>query len=152
MNHTVSDIMSRKLVTVTPATSVDELMKLFAEKDITGAPVVDAQHKLVGVVSFSDMARPEMQREPHQVEYYVNPSWRSVEVTEVDDRQRTVEDIYTRLVISCDAGDSLERAADLMLDHGIHRLIVTAEGKVVGVVTSTDMIREFRAQLRAARA
>ncbi len=145
----VRELMTTKVGVVSEDTSVAELAKVLAKHQITGAPVVDEQKKLVGVVSLSDVARSAPADGPHKVCYYANPSWSGVDIPESD--QRRVGDIMTHIVIHVDAEDELERAAELMVNHGIHRVIVTHQKKIVGVITSMDMVKEFLERMRAAK-
>lgn len=115
----VREVMTEDVVTVTPSMTVETVASLLRKKMISGAPVTDAEGNLVGVVSTSDLGE---QVQPH---------------TEVGD-------IMTRLVIDVDEEADLRKVADLMLSFRIHRVIVTREKKVVGLVSCLDLLRELR--------
>ena len=123
-NMKISELMTREALVVTKDIPVDRMIQLFAKHEITGAPVIDAQGEMVGVVSLTDV-------------------YRKSEVS-------TVADIMTHLLICAEESDDIEVAADLMVNHGIHRVVVTRDGKVTGVITAGDLIKEFRNRLKAA--
>ena len=145
----VEDLMSKEVLVVREDTPVDRMIKLFRKHEITGAPVIDASQHLKGVVSLSDLFRAEKSHDSH--EFYLNPSWSMVPHHHDSEYSSTVKDIMTKLVIQVDADDDIERACDLMVDLGIHRLVVTRAGKVAGNISSGDLVREFRNRLKAAR-
>lgn len=147
----IADLMSQDVVTVRPETPVSEMKDLFHKHTISGAPVADAHGNLLGVVSLSDLSREKPVEEPKEVAFYANPSWGTIRFPTAGGDTQTVADIMTNLVISADQDEDLERAADLMVNHGIHRVIVTSAGKVVGVVSSFDLVKEFRNQMKAAK-
>lgn len=145
----VEGLMTKEVLVVDEDTDVKRMVKLFHKHNITGAPVVGADGKLKGVVSLSDLFRTEKAQETH--EFYLNPSWSIVPRRETPESKAKVADIMTNLVISVEAQDDIERACDLMTMHAIHRLVVTRQGKVVGMISSGDLVREFRDRLRVAK-
>ena len=145
----IEELASAEVMVVREDTSVERMLQLFAKHNITGAPVIDGNGELKGVVSLSDLFRTDEAQESH--EFYLNPSWSTVPHHEVSASLAKVADIMTRLVIIIEADESVERACDLMTNHGIHRLVVTRQGKVIGMVSSGDLVREFRDRLRAER-
>lgn len=146
----VEQLMSKEVLVVREDTTVERMLQLFKKHDITGAPVINEHRELKGVVSLSDTYRARKKHDESH-EFYLNPSWSTVPHEEVSEDGSTVGDIMTHLVIFVEADDDIERACDLMVMHGIHRIVVTSEGKVVGVISSADLVREFRDRLRAAR-
>jgi CBS domain-containing protein len=55
--------------------------------------------------------------------------------------QYTVADVMTRDVLSQPSGTTLKKAAQYMLDRGIHRILVIDDGELQGIVTVTDIVR-----------
>lgn len=145
----IEELMTKEVKVVGMDTSVEQMMKLFSKHGITGAPVIDEDKKLKGVVSLSDLFRTEKVGESH--EFYLNPSWSFVPHEQAAQTTAKVSDIMTKLVISVEADEDIERACDLMTDLGIHRLVVTRQGHVVGMISSADLVAEFRSRLRAAK-
>jgi CBS domain-containing protein len=163
----LSDIMTPEVVTVTPETTLREAVELLTEKHISGAPVVSG-HQVVGVVSASDIlefaaSMPERRPwtdEPNDEEsertdlppgsYYTNLF--SGDGTDVVDRfggsanlgeldAHTVEEVMTRDAIALSPNHSVGAAAELMRGRSIHRVLVIQDGKLVGIVSTLDLVR-----------
>lgn len=116
----VSQVMTRSVITVRLDDSVDHVARLFLERNISGAPVVDGDGHPVGVVSKTDLLRAEHER----------------------DTVKVVEHVMTPLNFSLPESAPLSQAAALMAYEGFHRLtIVDATGAMVGVVSSLDILR-----------
>lgn len=117
-SKTAADIMTKRVVTVTPRTSIKQLAALLAKRKISGAPVVDDPRKkqLVGIVSEADiLAKPRGAR-------YVSQIMKTKVVT-----------------VSPDA--PVEEIARLLAKHKIKRVPVVEEGKVVGIVSRADIVK-----------
>ena len=144
----VGQIMHRQVVSISADTIVGDAARLFVEHRISGAPVVDAQGKLLGVVSLVDIARalPKLRAEP--VIWNCRPDfYRDVwddEVAHVSvpkECSLKVRDVMSRNAFTVDESEPIGEAANLMLEAGIHRLIVTSNGKMVGIISSMDILR-----------
>lgn len=131
----VKDVMTEGVITVSASTPVDEVMELFTRKGITGAPVVDDIGKMVGVLSRSDVARHW-----YLAGEAVAMGYRSSEAA----RSYTAGDVMTPFLFSVTPEDDVTKMVDVMLASGIHRMIVTREGIPVGVVTTMDLVRDYR--------
>lgn len=145
----VREVMQTEVLTVRPHTPVKELVAGLEKHGITGVPVVNAEGELVGVVSFSDVARKSAVSDSvHHCEYYVNPSWGTVDLITPEHGDKTVEEIMTKLVLDIDEDADLLQATELMTNFRIHRLIVTRQKKVVGVLSSSDLVKVLRDLLK----
>ncbi|RMF69348.1 MAG: CBS domain-containing protein [Calditrichaeota bacterium] len=152
---TAKDIMNPEVITVSDDLTVHELANLFTEKMISGAPVVDQEGRLVGVVSLSDIVRNDTQRativkERSETNFYLH-GWEDrlteeelseFHVETID--EMLVRDIMTPILFEVSEDTSLAEMADMMINGRIHRLIVTRAGKVVGIVTTLDMLKAIR--------
>lgn len=147
----IREIMTKVALVVQEATPLERMIHLFSKHEITGAPVINKDGELIGVVSFSDLSRQGRKKDPHNHDFYLNASWGTVPSEEAPLPSETVADIMTHLVISAEADEDIDRAADLLVNHGIHRVVVTKDGHVVGMVSSNDLVREFRDRLKAER-
>ena len=127
------DIMSRELVTLTPLTDVAAAARLLTERCITGAPVVDAQGRLVGVVSQTDLTRFQGQASAD--------GWGRGGLQSEERDSTPVVSVMTDKPICCDEDTPTEEVARLMLERHIHRVLVTKDGKLVGVVSAMDILR-----------
>jgi CBS domain-containing protein len=140
------DIMNTAVVTVTPDTSVEELGRLLIEKGISGAPVVDADNRLFGIVTENDLIR---QNERFHIPTLLRlfdafiPLERSKSIENEIRRMSAskVSDICTRDVITVEPETSLQDLATIMSEKGVHLLPVMSSGKIVGIVGKMDVIR-----------
>ena len=128
----VQDVMQTKLLTVTPATTLPEALRLTAQRGVRHLPVVDGD-RLVGILSDRDlkraMASSATSLEAHELNYLL-------------DRLR-VDEIMTRTVITIAPMFPIEAAARIMLQEKIGALPVIESGQLVGLVTETDVLRLF---------
>ena len=150
---TAKDIMTRDVIVVQDRMSLTELAGILMSNMVTGAPVVDDGGKLVGVVSATDVVRDtalEASSVRQESSYYLH-GWEG----EIDEEElrafRVVEaagtlvrDIMTPVIFSVSESASMAEMADAMIGGRIHRLIVTRDDKVVGIVTTLDVLRAVR--------
>jgi CBS domain-containing membrane protein len=108
-------------------TSVTDAIALMSELGIHHLPVVDSKHHVVGIVSNRDLLA------------------RSCPTTydrKIDDR-RIVANVMVRNVYTVDASASPKAVLQAILDHGFHCVPVLEDGMLLGMVTSTDFLREL---------
>jgi len=151
---TAHELMVTDLRTAHPDWPVDQLANFFQQHVITGAPVVDDDGRLVGVVSISDIARYSGQAgeeaeftafRPYHAsadDAYDEEDLVTLRLREVPDA--TVEDIMTPEVYSVDVDATVQRVADTMLKRRIHRVLVTEDGQLKGLITAFDLLRIVR--------
>jgi CBS domain-containing protein/anti-sigma regulatory factor (Ser/Thr protein kinase) len=116
----VKEVMTSEVVTVSPDTTMRELMRILRTKKISGVPVVDGGD-LIGIISLEDLVKA------------------------VADRQRpqdTVGNRMTRKVVFVRADELAVQAVNLFAQHGYGRLpVVDNDGKLVGILTGSDITR-----------
>lgn len=125
----VQDVMQTKLFTVAPDTTLAEALRLTGQRGIRHLPVVDGE-LLVGILSDRDLKRAMV------------PAAASAEAYEVAHRVR-VGEIMTQTVFTIGPTFPIEAAAVLMIQEKIGALPVTDGGRLVGLVTETDVLRLF---------
>ena len=148
----VADLMRRDPVTVRPQDSLEHLEEVLVRKRITGAPVVSGS-QVVGVVSRSDLvSRLNLERSRFEdASWYLEP-FDAEERTDSDTThireavaarlgQLRVGDLMTKEVLSVSPADSLQKAASLMVGRRVHRLLVMEGDRLVGIVSSMDLLR-----------
>ena len=149
---TAKDVMIPDVLTASKNWSVDYLLNFLLEHSITGAPVITDDGKLEGVVSLTDIARTynlmesvERENEPHDFylqearEMYRNEIRESIDVKDED--RTLVQDIMTPMVFSVTLDTSLSQIADFMIRGRIHRVLVTENKKLAGIITTIDMLK-----------
>jgi predicted transcriptional regulator len=114
---TVGDVMVGNVLVVHSGDSVDDAVRLIVDSRITGVPVVDEEHHILGIVAESDV---------------------------LGKRGQTVDDVMTRDIITTEETTSLEAAAETMLTRRIRRLPVIRDGRLVGILTRADLLRHVR--------
>jgi CBS domain-containing protein len=146
-NLTVSEIMDRDVVTVSPDDDVTSLIELLREHELPGAPVVNDQGALVGIVTDGDLVLREDDADVHLPHYFqlfggvvfLEP------FSHLEDRLRKafatkVSQMMTSDVDSISSGASVHEAARMISRTGHNRLPVVEDGKLVGVVTRVDCL------------
>jgi acetoin utilization protein AcuB len=126
--------MTSPAVTITPETPFQEALKLMRDKKFRRLPVVDNAGKIVGIVSERDMLHaspsPATSLSVWEVNYLL---WKL-----------KISDIMTHNVLTLNQDTPIEDAASLMVTHKIGGVpVVDDSGKVVGVITETDIFRAF---------
>jgi acetoin utilization protein AcuB len=126
----VDNVMHTDLVTVPPDLSFVKAAKLTKEKGIDHLLVVDAQGTLLGIVSDRDLkqswASPATSLSAHELNYLLD--------------QLTVEMIMAKKLITVSPDTTIERAAQTMRENRINALPVMKNGKLVGLITSRDVM------------
>jgi acetoin utilization protein AcuB len=126
----VGRIMHTRLVTVAPDTSLRKAKEIIEEKRINHLLVVNKSGNLVGIVSDRDVrqswASPATTLSVHELNYLLT--------------QLTVEHIMVKKIITISPGTTIERAAYIMQQNRINALPVIESEKLVGIITSTDVM------------
>lgn len=156
MNHTtVADIMQDTVITVDEDWSLEQLARFFTDQQISGAPVSNADGKLTGVVSLTDIANfngsPEYEgRDNSTHEYFMQTLERQFSDEEIpafhaeQEANIRVRDIMTPIIFKVTEDTSIQDAADTMIKGHIHRLLVTRDNQISGIVTALDMLKVIR--------
>ncbi|MFZ5760232.1 MAG: CBS domain-containing protein [Thermodesulfobacteriota bacterium] len=143
---TAKDIMTTSVITVNPDLAVEELAALLWEKRISGAPVVDAEGALVGVVTESDLIdQTKKIHIPTMISFLDSvimlESAAKVEKQIGKMTGTTVDDICSKKVVSVKEETPLEEIATIMAEKGLHTIPVVRDGELVGVVGKKDIIK-----------
>jgi CBS domain-containing protein len=129
---TAKEIMTREILTVAPASTIEDVLKILVNNRVTGLPVVDKEGKMVGVVSEFDLLTQIAKSEKPTVEVFKQPIEFSKEVTTIVETAK------------------LSEITPLFVTKKFRRLpVVDATGKLVGIITRRDMMRlyYYRAKL-----
>lgn len=118
------DIMSKDVIVLTPDMDVQEAADLLVRYRIHGAPVVDPNGMLVGMVSLVDL---------------------------VGKAGGTVREIMTPDPVVAMEDTPVEELAQLMLDEMVRRVPIVRGGQVVGIVSASDIVRVYLDEVRGRR-
>ena len=157
---TVKDVMQKEVVTLASGATIQEAVQTFEEYHITGAPVTDAGGRVIGVLSLADIARDDHVRagrlQADRWEYYLanpleeerddsasgdEPFFDREDFSDAVASEQRVEDWMTPRVISVDPTMDLIELCKVMTEQSIHRVLVTEENAVMGIVSTTDVVR-----------
>lgn len=143
---TAKDIMTKEVITVPLKTPVEKLAAIFCEKKISGAPVVDEDGSLVGVVTESDLIE---QTKKFHIPTIVSildsviflDSAKKVEKEINKMTGSTVKDICSKEPVTVSGDTPVDEIATIMAEKNFHTVPVVQDGQLVGVVGKTDIIR-----------
>jgi CBS domain-containing protein len=152
---TVSDIMRSEVLSAGVDWSLETLADFLVDNSISGAPVTTQDGELVGVVSLTDIVRQSSMSNSHSdsgnthdVYLYELESHMSRDEIRVfhaqEDSTVRVSDIMTPMIFRVDPDTSLQEIAETMLKGRIHRVFVTEDGRLTGIVTALDMLQVIR--------
>jgi len=110
------DIMTRKVATIHPEASAQEAAQLLYQNRISGAPVVDADGKLIGVITEADI------------------------ISKVNREGLCVADIMSHDVIIVSEETPVNEIAALLTERKIKRVPVVEDAKLVGIVSRADIV------------
>ena len=114
------DIMTKQVISVRKDAPVLEAVELLWKNDITGIPVVEDDMTLVGVLTEKDVLRL----------FYADE----------DLKNKTVSSFMTQPAVHFDEDETLPAVCECLMNYFLRRVPVTSEGKVVGIISRSDMI------------
>lgn len=135
--------MTRDVLTVTPETTLRRVAALLAERGIGGVPVCDEAGRVLGVVSEGDIVRKQQEGAQRGGGMLTSPAATGKAGEAKAVVARTAGDAMSSPAITVPPGAPIAEAARLMLERGVKRLPVVAEGALVGIVTRADVVRAF---------
>lgn len=112
----ISDLMVSDVVTAAPEDTVAQVRQRMRERGIHALPVVNAEMEPVGIVTSTDLLDRPSDEEP-------------------------IESCMTRNVYTIPVYSRIHDAARVMRNHRIHHLVVTNEGRIVGIISSFDLLK-----------
>jgi CBS domain-containing protein len=116
------------VITVNESTPLKEVTKMFSERKITGAPVVNANGELVGVISETDIIR-----KTNNIGAW-SPS--------------TAGQIMTKPAVTVAPNETLQRVSEMMYNRRIHRVVVAEGTQIRGILTTMDILRAIATHLK----
>lgn len=116
MNAKIDDLMTAQVMTTTPHQTFAHVKKILRDHHASCIPVVDSDHKPIGMVTASDLLTDRADSVP-------------------------VSDFMSKNVLTVPKYGDVSLAARVMRNHKIHHVVVTEENKVVGLVSSFDLLR-----------
>ncbi|MGH8230556.1 MAG: CBS domain-containing protein [Steroidobacteraceae bacterium] len=146
-----ADIMTRSPIAVHPQTSLKEALDCMLEHHLSGLPVIDAEGRLVGIVTEGDLLRRTELGTERQLS-----RWRALlegpqhlATDYIQSHARRVEEIMTREVACVAPQATLTEVVQVLESRRIRRVPVLDNDHVVGIVSRSDLLRALGQQLSA---
>lgn len=141
MKTTVADLMTTEVLSVDETAGFKQMVELIEQHRISALPVVDAQRRVIGVVSEADLLLKEDEVDLREHHVFESPRRRQA-------REKasgtTARKLMSSPAITIGSEASIRAAAKLMHDRGIKRLpVVDGDGRLVGVISRSDVLRVF---------
>ena len=148
----VADVMTRNVISVAPDATVEDAVRLMLARNISGLFVVDQAGDLAGVVTEGDLLRREEigteRRRSWWLRLLASPARQAADFFHAHGRH--VRDVMTPDVISVAHDAPLEGVVATMEKNRIKRVPVTKDGRVIGVVSRSDLLRALIGRVRDA--
>jgi CBS domain-containing protein len=152
VKYVASDIMTRDVAVVHPETTLLDALKLMASRRVSGLPVVDEHGTLVGIMSEGDVLGCHEGFSEREARWFdllaegleLAPDF----LQEVQEQHRKIKAIMSSNPVTVTETTPARDIASLMHSHGIKRVPVTRDGKVVGIVSRADLVRALAQELR----
>ncbi|OPL10425.1 MAG: hypothetical protein AVO34_03550 [Firmicutes bacterium ML8_F2] len=147
---TAKDIMNKPAISVTEDHTLREVLEILAEQRFSGMPVVNAEGKVVGIISDTDIIRYSQQLNVvplSNLSGWISPY---AEISDMASMKKgfellhetKVSEVMTRKVYSVQEDTSTSKIAQLMSRRNINRVpVIDSAGKLVGIVTRSDLIQ-----------
>lgn len=136
------DALGKRLAVLRPDESLRDAAELFLAERVSGAPVVDEEGRAVGVLSQTDLMRRTCESAYGQLPpFYMEGEHIAVAAPAPVHDLSPVREAMSRDVVSVDEDVPLLDVARLMSDRRVHRILVSREGKLAGVVSTMDFVR-----------
>ncbi len=142
------EIMTPSIKAVPQSWTMDRLARFLTDNEITGSPVTDETGEIVGIATLKDITEfrwnasrsesdarmtPEEEQEARRLRMVIFEEMGKVPVE--------VRDIMTPIVLSVDEQTPVRDIADIMMREHLHRIFITKDEKITGIVTTYDMLK-----------
>jgi CBS domain-containing protein len=140
----VFDVMTKDVIAVRADTTIQEIARLLREHCIGGVPVIGGEGEVIGMVSEDDLFLKQKRfpygatGAPALFDQFIEPE----DIAEIYQgaRHLTAADVMAKSVTTVDAQDQVGQAAETMMRYGLRRLPVARDGKLVGIISRSDII------------
>jgi len=141
-----AEIMSREVITLSPDMEISEATRILLDNNINGAPVVDSQGQLVGILCQSDLIAQQKRLPIPSLFTFLDgliplSSTKQLEKEVRKIAATTVSQAMTSNPVTVSPETGIEALAGLMVDNSFHTLPVVTGGKLVGIVGKEDVLK-----------
>lgn len=140
------DIMNKSVIAVQKDATIEEVARILTEHNVSGAPVVNAEGKMVGIVTEGDLLHKETNpRAP----FFLNILGAFIYISGVERYREDfkklaatrVSEMMTTKVFTVSENTEIEQVAALMVNHNIKRVPVVEKDALVGIISRADIVR-----------
>lgn len=138
-------IMTTDVMTVHADTTIEKVAQLLTTRRVGSVPVVDDDNRVVGVVNDEELFTSERGipfsavRVPVLFEKWARPE-RAEEIY-ANARHNTARDVMSHEFVCVDVNASVGHITQLMVERNVHRVLVTRDNRLAGIITRMDLIR-----------
>lgn len=145
MTLTAADVMTAPAVVVLPQADAAEIAQLLTTRRISAVPVCEPDGTLVGIVSEGDILRPFRESARLRRNWWLDMLAAGEELSQdfVDymrNDTRTADAMMSRHVVTATESATIPMLAELMAANGVKRLPILRDGRVIGIVSRSDVI------------
>ncbi len=115
-------VMTTDVITVKRHTPIGRVVEILVDNDITGLPVVNDDMTLAGIISEKDVLSL---------------------LVDLEDESAKVEDFMTKEVVSFEQNEDLIAICECLVENNFRRVPIVADGKLVGIVSRRDIIKNI---------
>lgn len=141
------DIMETAVITVSPETSIKELAEVLTRNKISGVPVVNSSGNLLGIVTEGDLLHKEIS--PSAPVSFAPvfgglASLKDFQKYQEDVKKlsaMTAEEIMTSKLYTVEANADIKEISQIMMNNNVNRVPVVEDGKLLGIVSRSDVIK-----------
>ena len=146
---TVADVMTRQVVSVRPDTPVAEIVALLIDRALRSAPVVDAENRVIGIITDGDLLTRGATELPLALQRELSLAERAATIETLAAHPHTAADLMTPNPVTLRETTPLTEAAAVMADRGLKRIpVVDAQQRLVGMVSRSDLLATVAEGLR----
>ena len=141
-----ADIMSSPVITVKSNSTLREIAQLMSQHHISAVPVVDDGGKVIGIVSEANVLKPYREKIVARRRWWLDLIAEGEELPPnfldyLRQDHHTAVDIMERNVVTGEHQMSIPELAELAVTHGVRRLPIVRDGKLVGIISRADLVR-----------
>ncbi len=140
----IKEIMTKSVITVNPNDTFLKVIKILVKNKISGVVVLGRGKKVLSVVSEKDlfyMLFPDQKKFYKDIEFYIN--YKNIEGDVKRLVNKKVKSFMRKRVYTINPDDHVLKACAMFLVHNIRRLPVVENGRLVGIVTTNDIYRNY---------
>jgi CBS domain-containing protein len=148
--RTAKDIMTAKVITIGKDATIGELSRMLLKNKISGAPVVDGEGKLIGMVTDADIITEDMEPmfpiyfDPLIISYAFIENFEKYQKDAKEYLETKVEEIMARRVKSAKKDTLVSDIARIMVKDKLNRIpVVDENNKVVGIIARADILKSM---------